>query len=518
MKKLLRNYDFENYFDSPVLSRGKSYYKENRILDIWYQDDLVTAYIDGSEIYRIELRVNDKELNNFYCSCPYSEDGEYMCKHIAAVLYYLEENDISELEVPNKKQVKQEKNKSELSKIYDEMHYKLRKISDRNGFVNYYNGRYFVDLISNVSDYIDDFIDNEEYNNAFELIKYTYRFIKDTFMDGSNGEFQDSLYLINESASKLLYNYKYFDIFLDYTRDIASNNVLDDFSDSPLHAFILYVHDKDSAIKVVKILDEIELSTYGIFISQTLDKISLTYDFIDKNDAIKMCYENIDYYGVKELLIKYLKSNNEIDEVIRILKEDVRNHVRKEMAYDKLLDIYDEYNRLEEKKKILPEVIIETSSFTRYKELKDMCSEPEWEILKEKIISKIKLNNVYLLEEIYAEENEIDKLFELLKKNHNIFDLARYQDILKDKYSEELLNFYRNQIIESSKRVSDRNSYYGLCRYIRIMKDLDNPDDFIFDMLKEMYPNYRSKRAFKEEIMNVLSDKNKQRFYELINS
>ena len=40
----------------------------------------------------------------------------------------------------------------------DEMNYELRKISDRNGFINYYNGRYFVDLISNVSDYIDDFI------------------------------------------------------------------------------------------------------------------------------------------------------------------------------------------------------------------------------------------------------------------------------------------------------------------------------------------------------------------------
>ena len=60
------------------------------------------------------------------------------------------------------------------------MNYELRKISDRNGFINYYNGRYFVDLISNVSDYIDSFIDNEEYNNAFKLIKYTYRFIKDT--------------------------------------------------------------------------------------------------------------------------------------------------------------------------------------------------------------------------------------------------------------------------------------------------------------------------------------------------
>lgn len=518
MKKFLRNYDFEDYFDSLILSRGKSYYKENRILDIWCQDDLITAYIDGSEIYRIELRANDKELNNFYCSCPYSEDGEYMCKHIAAVLYYLEENDIPELEISNKKEVKRDKHKSELSKIYDEMNYELRKISDRNGFVNYYNGRYFVDLISNVSDYIDDFIDNEEYNNAFELIKYTYKFIKDTFMDGSNGEFQDSLYLINESASKLLYNNEYFDVFLDYTEDITSNNTLDDFSDSPLHAFILYVHDKESAKKVVKILDEIELSNYGIFVSQILDKISLTYDFIDKDDAIKMCYENIEHYGVKELLIKYLKNDNKIDEVIRILKDDIKNHVRKDMAYDKLLDIYDEYNKLDEKKKLLPEVIVETNSFARYKELKNMHNEPEWKIIKNQIISKIKPNNIYLLEDIYAEENEIDKLFGLLRKNPSMSQLAKYQDILKNKYSKELLSFYRPQIIESSKRVSDRNSYYGLCRYIGRMKELDNSDDFIFDMLKEMYPNYRSKRAFKEEIMNVLSPKNKQRFYELINN
>ena len=112
MKKFLRNYDFEDYFETHILSRGKNYYKENRILDIWCQEDLVTAYIDGSEIYRIELRANDKELNNFYCSCPYSEDGEYMCKHIAAVLYYLEENDIPELEISNKKEVKKKKNKS----------------------------------------------------------------------------------------------------------------------------------------------------------------------------------------------------------------------------------------------------------------------------------------------------------------------------------------------------------------------------------------------------------------------
>ena len=515
MKKFLRNYNFEDDFDSHILSRGESYYKENRILDIWCQDNLITAYIDGSEIYRIELNADDKEILNSYCSCPYSEDGEFMCKHIAAVLYHLKENKIPELEKLDKKQLKQKREESKLSKIYNEMQYELRKISDRNGFVSYYNGRYFVDLISNVSDYIDDFIDNEDYNDAFELIKYTYRFVKDAFIDGSNGEYQDSLYLINESASKLLYNEEYYDIFLDYTYEITSNNALDDFSDSPLHSFILYVHDKESAKKVVKILDNVELD-YGIFVNTTLDKISLTYDYIDKNNAIKLCYENIEHYGVKELLIDYLKKEDKIDEVIRILKNDVKNHIRKDIAYDKLLNIYDENNMIKEKKELLPEVIIETSSFKRYKELKDMCDELEWKSLKEKIISKIKPNNRNILEDIYMAENEIDKLFDLLKKNPNISRLAKYQDGVKEKYSKEILNLYKLQILEESKRVSDRKWYQELCVYIGKMSELNDSDDFIFEMLKEMYPNYRSKRAFKEEIMNVLSNKNKNRFYELI--
>lgn len=516
MKKFLENYNFEDEFASTVLYRGKNYYYENRILDIWCQQNFLTAYVDGSEIYRVELEENDNKLANFHCSCPYSEDGEYLCKHIAAVLYYLKENDIPELEIINKKKAEPQKNKSSLANIYDEMNYELRKISDRNDFVNYYNGKYFVNLISHVSSYIDNFIDNKEYNNAFELIKYTYKFIKNTFMDGSNGEYQDSLYLINQSTSKLLYDDKYFAIFLEYTTEIAKTNALDDFSDAPLHAFILYAHDKDSAEKVVEILDNIELSTYGIFVNQTLDKISLIYEFINKDDAIKMCYKQKTEYGVGELLIKYLKNDNKIDEIIKVLKDDIKNHIRKDMAYEKLLKVYEENNMLEEKKKLLPEIIIETSSFKKYLELKNMCTEEEWKKLKKEIVSKIKSNHDWILEDIYMEESESDKLFVLLKKNHSVTRLARYQDGVKDKYSKELLAFYKPQILEESKRASDRNWYHQICFYIRKMGELDEADDFIFEMLKEMYPNYKSKRAFKEEIINVLSNKNKERFYALI--
>lgn len=484
------------------------------MLDIWCQDNNITSYIEGSEIYKVELKIENNEINS-YCSCPYSEGGEYTCKHIAAVLYYLKENDIPELEcIP-----REETNvvwEDKLSKIYSDIKYKLKKISDRNGYVNYYNGKYFIYLIENISEYINYFIDNEEYNNAFELIKYTYNFINDIDMDGSNGEYQDFFNIICKCASNLLKESKeYFNTYYDYASEVYFNNELGDFSAAPMYAFIHYVHDKESAEKVIILLDEIKIS-YGMFVDSTVDKITLTYNYISKDEAIKLCYKHIENYGAKKLLIDYLKKDNKIDELIKVLKDDLKNHIGKDNAYRKLFDIYDEYNMKEEKKKILPEVIIETLDFNRYKELKNMCNNSEWKELRDNIISKIKRNDRDILEKIYMEENEVDKLFELIKKDSNIYKLSSYQDGVKDKYSEELLKMYKKEIIEMTKRVNDRDSYQNLCFYIGKMRELNNSDDFIFNMIREMYPYYKNKRAFKEEIMHVLSNNNKVKFNNLI--
>ena len=43
MKKFLRNYVLEDYVDSLILYRGKDYYNEDRILDIWCQNDLIVS-------------------------------------------------------------------------------------------------------------------------------------------------------------------------------------------------------------------------------------------------------------------------------------------------------------------------------------------------------------------------------------------------------------------------------------------------------------------------------------------
>ncbi len=514
MKKILNDNSFEGYFEPSILSRGERYYRENRIMDIWCQGDTVTAYIDGSEIYKVELTMEDNEILYGYCTCPYSADGEFMCKHMAATLYYLNENEVPELETMKPKIKESFKTEAELSKIYDMMKHELRQISDGYGFVNYYNGRKFVRLIDRVANYIDNFIDTKNYDDAFELIKYSYFFISKVFMDGSNGEYQETLYTISDVASKLLYNEDFFEIFSKWACEIYNAKSLEDFSDAPLYSLILFASDKITATKVINILDKLEFD-YGIFVSVLVDKIELTYNFIDKKTAIKMCYDNIDNYHIKELLLKYLKKEKNIPEVIKILKDNIENNIGKYNAYNELLKVYEENNMLNERKELLIEVIIETSDLNRFKELKKMCSKKEWHQVKEEIITNIEPNN-NLLKDIYMEEKETDKLFDLLKQTSELFTLSKYQEGVKDKYSKELLKLYKPLIIENSKYVSDRNSYYGLCRYIKKMGELNNSEDFIFDVLDEMYPNYQNRPAFKEEIMEVLE--NKDKFKKLLES
>ena len=48
-----------------------NYYNVN-ILDIWYQDNKIVAYVEGTYIYRTEMIIKNDEIYNYYCNCPSS--------------------------------------------------------------------------------------------------------------------------------------------------------------------------------------------------------------------------------------------------------------------------------------------------------------------------------------------------------------------------------------------------------------------------------------------------------------
>ena len=100
--------DWQEYFQPHILSRGYEYYRRGLVKDVKVTDTAVSAVVKGSEDYMVQIdRTDDDEFDpDMYCTCPYA-DGGNLCKHMAAVLFQVEDllwpeesNDEEEKSIP----------------------------------------------------------------------------------------------------------------------------------------------------------------------------------------------------------------------------------------------------------------------------------------------------------------------------------------------------------------------------------------------------------------------------------
>lgn len=86
---------FEQYIDETILKRGLSYFKNGYVSE---PEEITTgvyeSIVSGSEDYTVELKIKNQTIVEHVCSCPY--DMGPVCKHIVAVLFYLQQ-DVLEL-------------------------------------------------------------------------------------------------------------------------------------------------------------------------------------------------------------------------------------------------------------------------------------------------------------------------------------------------------------------------------------------------------------------------------------
>ncbi|MBE5909831.1 SWIM zinc finger family protein [Pseudobutyrivibrio sp.] len=78
--------DWASLFKYHILERGYDYYVEDRIEIVSADENEVNARVDGSEIYDVVIKVENGNVTQMECNCPYSAKGNN-CKHMAAVLY-----------------------------------------------------------------------------------------------------------------------------------------------------------------------------------------------------------------------------------------------------------------------------------------------------------------------------------------------------------------------------------------------------------------------------------------------
>ena len=80
------NMNWQKLFASHILERGYDYYCDGAVENIEIGHDDIRADVVGTEDYEVEISLNDGEVTDMYCSCPFAGGGNN-CKHMAAVLY-----------------------------------------------------------------------------------------------------------------------------------------------------------------------------------------------------------------------------------------------------------------------------------------------------------------------------------------------------------------------------------------------------------------------------------------------
>ena len=80
----------ERFVSEHILARGEMYYYDGAVQDLEKTEHGYHAVVEGTEDYEVDIEMEDKQICEMYCTCPYAADGNN-CKHMAAVLYEIEE-------------------------------------------------------------------------------------------------------------------------------------------------------------------------------------------------------------------------------------------------------------------------------------------------------------------------------------------------------------------------------------------------------------------------------------------
>ena len=78
--------NWQRLFDPEILQRGREYYKKNKVRSLIQDGERYYAAVEGTEEYQVEILIQDSEVTEMQCECPWAEKGN-TCKHEAATLY-----------------------------------------------------------------------------------------------------------------------------------------------------------------------------------------------------------------------------------------------------------------------------------------------------------------------------------------------------------------------------------------------------------------------------------------------
>lgn len=390
---------FEQYIDETILKRGLQYFKKGHV----HQPEEVSpgeyeAIVEGTEDYTVQLTLKNGIITEHVCDCPY--DFGPVCKHVAAVIFYLQQDDLelnkktkraktNQTEKPAKrktvaqqvdellekathdelKQFVREKaaqnapfrnlflssfaqhNSEESKELYvKQVKSILKTASDRHGFIDWSASRLVGNAVDNLLESAQKQINNRNYRSAIFICTAVMEQMTEAFQysDDSNGDIGGSidaayemLYTISQEQSseeirKLIIEY----CFTSFDKQIYSGW---DWNIGVLRLAALLLKTEEETERIFEQIDKAQRSDYEREVAQSL-KYSILLKTKGETAAEKYLEQNITNSNLRREAIQKALKKKSFEKAISLAKDGVNYDLKDKPGlakewYDWLLKI-----------------------------------------------------------------------------------------------------------------------------------------------------------------------------------
>ena len=516
----MAHYRWKELFQPHIWQRGVDYFRENRILDMQYHGNSITAEIEGTEVYTVSVTLDPQtnKIEDYFCECPYGEDGT-PCKHLAALLCALEDGghekalgDAGNSTIEQVVNMLSEQQMRELLMQFAQRDSYIREriqilatqslpttqkgrwrqdldaltasVADRHGFIDYEEAYdYCFSLQEYLNDRIPDFLSAGLNRDAFELTCLVFQTGMKQEIDDSDGGLSLLAGACMEAWSNIVELSE-----VNFQRDMYQWFV-SHYDDCDLSEMFLreYVFDapwnSEIAQDVLCFLDQLlqkcQKDSLGEY--QFNELIVHRIQWMEKAGADKaeidrymMKYHHIS--AVRGLQISQAIHDGDYKTALALLEESKKLDAEKIGLVAKYsarkIEIYE---TMKDISALLDEVTYYIFTFRQddlvyVEKMKALLSPNEWEDVRTRLLSSASMHSqVYPLLE---REGMYEQLMERIVVHSDVFALEQYESVLKKDFAKRCVNVYVTYLHQAMRRASNRKAYWSviqtlkkLCKY-----------------------------------------------------
>lgn len=554
--------DFEQFIDDTILKRGLSYFKSGAITDFSEMSNgQYEAIVSGTEAYTVQLKISNRTIVEHNCDCPY--DMGPVCKHIVAVIFHLQQDELKlnqpVIPKPRKKKTKsvsqqvkellkaishkeliefvEENTKKDREfRVYflasfghisgiqskefyqKQIHSSLQTAKGRDGWISWHEMKFLNKTMQPVLENLAKNFENKNFEVVFLmstalLEEMTKAF---DFADDSSGDIGYFINVATESLTKLAeeklpapLKQKVFEYCISsYKRKI--------FEGWDWHLGMLYIAskltDKESDADIILAYLESVNGNYEREKAQSF-KFDLLKRFKDTKEVEEFISKHISNSKIRKQEIEKAFENKNFDRAIELAKDGIKCDEQSKPGlakdwYDWLLKIALTQNDTPNSIKYARYRLINNFRGTQdyYQILKDTIEPEKWHPFLEEIIKEVTPKNSWtyttLIRTIYINEAWWDRLFIMLKQNLSLENIQENEQYLAKDYSAELIELYSERIANYVEKYIGRNHYQTACKYLRRMKKLGGNEqvDKLIELFRKQYPQ---RKALMDELSRV---------------